>query len=66
MAQSEHEKASKYYVIPSRMFKDPLVTPIAIEKAAVAFDKMGEAQRAADLRRKLREDWPTYQTPADS
>jgi tetratricopeptide (TPR) repeat protein len=36
MAQSEHEKASKYYVIPSRMFKDPLVTPIAIEKAAVA------------------------------
>ncbi len=61
MAQSEHEKASKYYVIPSRMFKDPLVTPVAIEKAAIAFEKMGEAQRAADLRRKLREDWPTYQ-----
>ena len=45
MAQSEHEKASNYYVIPSRMFKDPLVTPVAIEKAAIAFEKMGEAQR---------------------
>ncbi len=62
MAQKDFEKASKYYVIPSRMFKDHLVTPIALEKAAEAYDKMGENQRGADLRRQLRDEWPTYQT----
>lgn len=62
MTQEDYEKASKYYVIPSRMFKDPLVTPIALEKAAEAFEKMGEPQRGADLRRQLKADWPTHQT----
>ena len=62
MAQEAFETASKYYVIPSRMFKDPLVTPVALEKAAIAFEKMEETQRGADLRRQLRDEWPAYET----
>ncbi len=62
MAKEDFEKASKYYVIPSRMFKDPLVTPVALEKAAEAFDRMGENERGADLRRQLEKEWPRYQT----
>ncbi len=66
MAQEDFERASKHYVIPSRMFKDPLVTPVALEKAAIAFEKMEETQRGADLRRQLREEWPNYQSAEES
>ncbi len=62
MAQKDFEEASKYYVVPSRLFKDPLVTPVALEKAAIAFEKLGESQRGADLRRQLRDEWPSYQS----
>jgi tetratricopeptide (TPR) repeat protein len=62
MAKEDYEKASKYYVIPSRMFKDPLVTPVALEKAAEAFDRMGENERGSDLRRQLQKEWPRHQT----
>jgi len=65
MAQKDFEKASNYYVIPSKLFKDPLVTPIAMEKAAIASDKMDNKQRAADLRRQLRKEWPNFK-PSES
>ncbi|MEM7386621.1 MAG: tetratricopeptide repeat protein, partial [Verrucomicrobiota bacterium] len=60
MAKSNYEEAAMSYIIPSQMFQDPEVTPRALQKAAKAFEKLGEPDKAEDALKELRKNYPGF------
>ena len=59
-ARAKWAEAATKYVVPSQMFVDPVITPEALAKAANALEKAGETAKAEELRKQLRERYPTY------
>jgi TolA-binding protein len=64
-AQQKWDAAAGKYVVPSQIFVDPQITPEALFKAARALERAGQADKAADFRKQLKERYPEYRPPAD-
>ncbi|MFK5923006.1 MAG: tetratricopeptide repeat protein [Verrucomicrobiota bacterium] len=60
-ANNDAQGAARLYLIVSQIFVDPLITPEALHKAAVAFDKSGQTDKAAQLKAKLKEKYPVFE-----
>jgi tetratricopeptide (TPR) repeat protein len=67
MDEGLHDQALKHYTVVSQIFIDPQITPLALEKAATAHEKAGNAEKAAELRAQRKQKFPEYQpAPAPS
>lgn len=60
-AKDKWKAASAKYVVPSQVLTDNTITPLALEKAAQALDRLGEADKAQQMRDELKRDYPQYQ-----
>lgn len=62
-ALDEYRKAASKYIVPSQLFVDPKITPLALWKTARALDKAGEPDRARQISEKLNKDYPNFKMP---
>lgn len=58
--KGDAQGAAKLYLIVSQIFVDPIITPLALNKAAMAFEKSGQPAKAKQLRAKLKESYPAF------
>ncbi|NOY00359.1 MAG: tetratricopeptide repeat protein [Verrucomicrobia bacterium] len=63
LAQNDYENAARLYLIVSQIFVDPLITPLALQKASTAYEKAGQNEKAKQLQEKLKEKYPSYEAP---
>ena len=61
-AEAEWKAAAGKYAVPSQFMDDPEVTPESLEKSAVAFEKMGNPQKAKELRDQVKKRYPDYKS----
>jgi len=61
--QDDIESAARLYLIVSQIFVDPLITPLALHRASTAYAKAGQAEKAQQLKDKLKEDYPSFEAP---
>lgn len=54
------DDAGKAFVAVALLFDDPAVTPRALQKAALAYQRAGNADEAARLTKQLHEKYPNY------
>lgn len=59
-AEAEWKAAAGKFVNPSQFLDDPEVTPEALEKSAIAFEKMGDRKKAQELRDQIKKRYPDY------
>ncbi len=59
-AEAEWKAAAGKYAVPSQFMDDPEVTPESLEKSAIAFEKMGDPQKAKELRDQIKKRYPDY------
>jgi tetratricopeptide (TPR) repeat protein len=59
-AQAKHGEAAAKFMIPSQFFDDEEVTPEALDKASKALQKAGQAEKAADFQKLLKQKYPSY------
>lgn len=59
-AGEKYTAASGKYLIPAQFFDDDEVTPEALDKAAVALEKGGQAAKAGEFRKLLKDKYPAY------
>ncbi len=57
-AQEKYNAAAGKFMIPAQFFEDAEVTPEALAKSAVALDKAGQSDKAAEFRRQLQQKYP--------
>ncbi len=62
-AKGDHESAARLYLIVSQLFVDPLITPLALHKASLAYGKSGQAEKARELEVELRKKYPAFEVP---
>jgi TolA-binding protein len=60
-AKEKLKETSAKYVVPSQVLTDNILTPQALEKAARALDRLGDIDKAQQLRGELKRDYPQYQ-----
>jgi len=60
-AKEKWQAAAGKYVVPSQVIDSPLVTPIALEKAVKALERIGDSTKAGQLRNQLATKYPDYQ-----
>jgi hypothetical protein len=48
-------------MIPAQFFDDDEVTPEALDKSAQSLEKSGQADKAAEFRKLLKDKYPSYQ-----
>jgi len=61
LAQGDNENAAGLYLIVSQLFVDPLITPLALHRASIAYEKSGQTKKAKQLKDKLKEDYPSFE-----
>lgn len=59
-AKEKWKAAAGKYVVPSQVIKDEFVTPIALDKAAQALERLGDKTQAEALRSQLKKEYPNY------
>ncbi|MEI6535132.1 MAG: tetratricopeptide repeat protein [Verrucomicrobiaceae bacterium] len=59
-AITEWKKSAGNYVVVSQIFVDPQITPEALDKSARVLDKLGEKDKADNLRKQLAGKYPNY------
>lgn len=59
-AAEKWQAAAAKYVVPSQILDDEVVTPEALDKAAAALDRIGDKEKAANLRDQLKKTFPDY------
>lgn len=64
-AKGDHESAARLYLIVSQLFVDPLITPLALHKASLAYEKSGQAEKAKQLKVELKGKYPAFEEPKD-
>lgn len=57
------EDAAREYLVVSQIFADPEVTPIALLKAAKAYQSLGNQEKARELEQQLRTQFPNFKEP---
>jgi tetratricopeptide (TPR) repeat protein len=60
-AIDEYRKAASKFIVPSQLFVDPKITPLALWKTGQALEKAGEPDRARQIREKLTKDYPSFE-----
>lgn len=60
-ARAKWQAAAGKYAVPSQVFEDDQVTPEALHKAALTFDKLGDAAQAQKIRQQLKQRYPKWQ-----
>lgn len=60
-AKDKWQAAAGKYVVPSQVIDSPLVTPLALEKAVKALDRLGDKAKAEQLRNQLAAKYPDHQ-----
>ena len=54
------EDAGKAFMGVALLYDDPAITPRALQKAAIAYQRAGKADEAEHAARQLREKYPNY------
>ncbi|CAN5334060.1 hypothetical protein BH23VER1_BH23VER1_23830 [soil metagenome] len=62
MAEGDYEDAVAKFVVPAQLFEDPQITPEALAKSIKALEQLGEEAKAEELRKQLRENYPSYKS----
>lgn len=60
-ATEKYAGAAGKYMVPAQFFDDEEVTPEALDKAAQALEKSGQADKAGEFRKLLKQKYPGYQ-----
>jgi len=60
LERGRFDDAGKAFMGVALLYDDPAITPRALEKAALAYQKAGKAEEADRLTRQLREKYPNY------
>jgi len=63
LAKKYFNDGAAKFVIVSEIFVDPVITPSALEKAADAYENIGEEVKAATLRADLEKRFPEFELP---
>jgi TolA-binding protein len=63
MAKGEFEHAAQVYVVPSQMFDDAEITPLALWKTVQALTKAGKSKEADEYRLELEKRFPKFRPP---
>ena len=63
-ARAKWQAAAGKYAVPSQVFEDDQVTPEALHKAALTFDKLGDSAQAQKIRQQLKSRYPKWQAKA--
>ncbi|MGI8602630.1 MAG: tetratricopeptide repeat protein [Verrucomicrobiales bacterium] len=66
VAKGEFDNAAQMYSVPSQMFDDPEITPLALWKTVQALSKAGKAKEAAEYRQDLEKRFPKFRPPAEA
>jgi len=59
-AQDKYSAAAAKFMIPAQFFDDEDITPEALEKAARSLQKAGQADKAAEFLKQLKQKYPSY------
>ena len=59
-AGSKYTAAAGKFMIPAQFFDDDEITPESLDKAAVALEKSGQAAKAGEFRKLLKDKYPSY------
>jgi TolA-binding protein len=59
--KGDYEAAYRSYARPSLLYRHPKWTPLALQKSALAKEKMGDTEKAQSLRDELRAAYPDFQ-----
>ena len=65
-AQGNFENAAQHYVLPSAMFEDPEITPLALWKTMTALQQAGKTEKAAEFQKDLARRFPKWHPPKAS
>lgn len=60
-ARAKWQAAAGKYAVPSQVFEDDQITPEALHKAALTFDKLGDSAQAEKIRQQLKQRYPKWQ-----
>ncbi len=63
LRQDQFETAIKRLVKPTYAIEDEEITPPALAKSALAHEKLGQLDKATELRQRLKKKFPTYKAP---
>lgn len=66
MSEGDPAHAAAIYVVPSQMFDDEEITPLALSKTVHALDKAGKTKEAAEYRADLEKRFPKFRPPANA
>jgi len=64
MSQGDPAHAAAIYVVPSQMFDDEEITPLALWKTVGALQKAGKTKEAAEYQADLKKRFPKFSPPA--
>jgi tetratricopeptide (TPR) repeat protein len=59
-AGSKYTAAAGKFMIPAQFFDDDEITPESLDKAAAALEKSGQAAKAGEFRKLLKERYPSF------
>jgi TolA-binding protein len=65
MSQGDPAHAAAIYVVPSQMFDDEEITPLALSKTVAALEKAGKSKEAEEYRADLKKRFPNFRPPAE-
>jgi TolA-binding protein len=65
MSQGDPAHAAAIYVVPSQMFDDEEITPLALSKTVAALEKAGKSKEAEEYRADLTKRFPNFREPLD-
>lgn len=60
-AQEKYNAAAGKLMVPAQFFDDQEITPEALDKVSKALEKAGQADKAAEFRKTLKDKYPKYQ-----
>jgi TolA-binding protein len=58
--KEDFQTAYRYYARPGILYRHPKWTPLALEKSALCKDRLGEADKARELREEIAKEYPDY------
>lgn len=64
MSQGDPAHAAAIYVVPSQMFDDEEITPLALSKTVAALQKAGKSKEAEEYLADLNKRFPNFRPPA--
>jgi TolA-binding protein len=60
LERQRFDEASKAFMGVALLYDDPTITPRALEKAALAYNKAGRKEEADRVEKQLHEKYPDY------